>query len=75
MCPDPQVLSIYTDGELPSPWKEKLESHLTECSVCRGKLKSFKSLQELFQKSTHHERTFVERASGHIPEEHALRSE
>jgi len=69
MCPDPQILSIYTDGELPSPWKEKMESHLAECSACKEKYKNFKSLQELFQKSTHNERTFVERTSGHIPEE------
>jgi anti-sigma factor RsiW len=75
MCPDPQILSIYTDGELPSPWKEKMESHLSECSMCREKFKSFKALQELFHKSTHHERTFVERASAHVPAEYALHAE
>jgi len=44
MCPDPQLLSIYMDGELPSPWKEKLESHLAECSMCREKLENLKGL-------------------------------
>ena len=46
MCPDPQLLSIYMDGELPEPWKEKLESHLTQCSGCREKLESFNRLFE-----------------------------
>lgn len=44
MCPEPQLLSIYMDGELPSPWKEKMESHLTECSMCREKLENFRGL-------------------------------
>jgi len=42
MCPEPQLISIYLDNELPSPWKEKLESHLAECSSCREKLDGFK---------------------------------
>jgi len=44
MCPDSQLLSIYMDGELPSPWKEKLETHLAGCSGCREKLESFRRL-------------------------------
>ena len=44
MCPEPQLISIYLDGELPSPWREKLESHLAECSACREKLERFKKL-------------------------------
>jgi hypothetical protein len=46
MCPDPQLLSIYIDGELPSPWKEKLESHLEQCSGCKANYENFKKLQE-----------------------------
>jgi len=52
MCPEPQLLSIYLDGELPSPWKEKMENHLTECSSCREKLENFRQLQGLFKKDT-----------------------
>jgi anti-sigma factor RsiW len=47
MCPDPQILSIYLDGELPSPWKEKMESHFLQCSACREKLENLKHLKEL----------------------------
>jgi anti-sigma factor RsiW len=61
MCPDPQLLSIFIAGELPSPWKEKLESHLAECSVCRGKVENLKHLQDLFKKDTTQKRTIVDR--------------
>ena len=43
MCPDPKLISIYADGELPSPWKEKMASHLAECQACREKFENFKS--------------------------------
>ena len=38
MCPDRQILSVYFDGELDSPWKEKLESHIEQCPSCRKRL-------------------------------------
>jgi anti-sigma factor RsiW len=74
MCPDPQLLSIYMDGELPSPWKEKMESHLSECSECMGKYKNFKRLQELLKKDTSQRRTVVE-SSGHVSEEFSSEQE
>jgi len=61
MCPDPQLLSIYVDGELPSPWKEKLEAHLKGCPSCREKSENFRQLHELFKKDTTIKRTYVER--------------
>ncbi|MCL2763274.1 MAG: zf-HC2 domain-containing protein [Treponema sp.] len=33
-CPDRQLLSVYFDGELPSPWKEKMEAHIAGCAQC-----------------------------------------
>jgi len=50
MCPDPQILSIYLDGELPSPWKEKMEAHLAVCPKCKEKLADYKHMHELFRK-------------------------
>jgi hypothetical protein len=38
MCPDKQFLSVYYDGELPSPWKERMERHLETCSECRKRI-------------------------------------
>jgi anti-sigma factor RsiW len=32
------------DGELPSPWKEKMESHLASCPRCRETLESWRDL-------------------------------
>jgi hypothetical protein len=44
MCPDRQLLSVYLDGELPSPWKEKMESHLASCPFCRGTVETWKRI-------------------------------
>jgi hypothetical protein len=44
MCPDRQILSVYVDGELPSPWKEKLESHLASCPGCRRYLEDYRRI-------------------------------
>lgn len=71
MCPDPQILSIYMDGELPSPWKEKMEKHLTECSVCKEKYDDYIQMRELFKKSTNQRRTIVD-LDKHISEENIL---
>ena len=72
MCPEPQLLSIYIDGELPSPWKEKMESHLRDCSICRDKLKNLLHMQELFKKETSQRRVYVEKTEPGAPEEFAL---
>lgn len=44
MCPDRQLLSVYLDGELPSPWREKLESHLASCLECSMRLDVYRSV-------------------------------
>jgi hypothetical protein len=44
MCPDRQLLSVYLDGELPSPWKEKMERHLASCPCCRETLDTWRKL-------------------------------
>jgi hypothetical protein len=47
MCPDREILSVYLDGELPSPWKEKLESHLEGCARCRERLEAYRTVHRL----------------------------
>ena len=49
MCPDRQVISLYFDNELPSPWKDKLEVHLESCPGCRAVLDSFRGLAEVLR--------------------------
>jgi hypothetical protein len=44
MCPDKQLLSVYFDGELSSPWKEKMEQHLESCPECRGLLENYRQM-------------------------------
>jgi anti-sigma factor RsiW len=44
MCPDKQLLSVYYDDELPSPWKEKMEAHLVSCADCRTALANYGKL-------------------------------
>jgi hypothetical protein len=44
MCPERQILSVYFDQELPSPWKEKMEKHLADCPACRARLESYRQI-------------------------------
>ncbi|TCW61542.1 hypothetical protein C5O22_05595 [Treponema sp. J25] len=46
MCPDKSLLSLYLDGELPSPWKEKLETHLLHCGSCQIQAKKLQGLHQ-----------------------------
>jgi hypothetical protein len=51
MCPDKQLLSVYYDDELPSPWKEKMEAHLARCDGCRETIAVYGSLSSLLAAS------------------------
>ena len=42
MCPERQLLSVYFDGELPTPWKEKMEAHIAGCAQCAHKLDEYR---------------------------------
>ena len=48
MCPDRQLLSIYVDGEMPSPWKERMESHLDSCTPCSATEGTFRAISSAF---------------------------
>ncbi len=45
-CPSKDLYSAYVDGEVPSPWKEKLEAHLENCAECRKIEQSYRSLKQ-----------------------------
>jgi anti-sigma factor RsiW len=45
MCPDRQIVCLYLDGELPSPWDGKMEAHLESCEKCRSALSEYKSIK------------------------------
>jgi hypothetical protein len=51
------------DRELPSPWKEKMELHLEQCSVCREKIQGYSRLHELLTENKSREQTAAENIS------------
>jgi len=62
MCPDHQIISVYFDGELDSPWKEKLEKHLELCPSCRKHLAAYQiTRQKLVEFSFNGEQAALER--------------
>lgn len=44
MCPDRDLVSAYVDGEVPSPWKERLEEHFASCADCSALVERYRSL-------------------------------
>lgn len=46
-CPDSDLFSAYVDGEVPSPWKEKLEEHISSCRECTERTNRYKWLHQL----------------------------
>ena len=46
MCPDRDLISAYVDGEVPSPWRERLEEHLASCADCAAVVDGYRELGE-----------------------------
>lgn len=46
MCPDDALLSAHADGEVPSPWKERLDSHISGCSRCTAHVAEYRALSQ-----------------------------
>ena len=44
MCPDRELLSAYVDGEVPSPWRERIAEHLAGCGACSAAVERYASL-------------------------------
>ncbi len=44
MCPDLDLLSAFVDGEVPSPWKERIEAHIKSCASCAAKVEEYRKL-------------------------------
>ena len=49
MCPKRKIISLHCDGEIPSPWKEKMEAHLESCPECRAVLTEYGYLGKYLQ--------------------------
>lgn len=48
MCPDRELLSAWSDGEVPSPWRETIERHLETCAACSLVVDSMTRTHDLF---------------------------
>ena len=46
-CPDSNLYSALADGEVPSPWKEKLEEHARSCAACQKLVARYRKLDSL----------------------------
>ena len=47
-CSFRQWLSVYYDGEMDSPWKEKMEAHIAGCADCAKQLAAYKQISLSF---------------------------
>jgi len=52
-CPERQIISLYLDGELPAPWKGKMEGHLESCLKCRNILEGYRAVGTVLKNSDH----------------------
>jgi hypothetical protein len=46
-CPNPDLLSAFFDGELESPWSERIKEHVESCGPCRQALERLKKLRRV----------------------------
>ena len=44
MCPDRDLISAFVDGEVPSPWRERLEEHFLSCLDCAAVAAGYRAL-------------------------------
>lgn len=51
-CPDFDLFSVYLDNELPEQYREKIESHLSECDKCRKEFDKMKAIHESLAKDS-----------------------
>lgn len=45
-CPDSDLYSALLDGEVPSPWKEKLMAHMENCPACERRYGQYERIRE-----------------------------
>ena len=48
-CPDSNLYSALADGEVPSPWREKLEAHVASCPACQKRVARYRTLRSLLR--------------------------
>ncbi|MCX7775736.1 MAG: zf-HC2 domain-containing protein [Spirochaetaceae bacterium] len=66
MCPDESLISAYVDGEVPSPWRERLELHFRQCNHCALRLQAYRNLSEQLKESSHLDNERMEQSLEHL---------
>ena len=46
-CPNPDLLSAFLDGEVQSPWSQRIQEHMDGCRRCRRPVAQMQSLRQL----------------------------
>ncbi len=77
MCFDETILSAYFDEELEDTWREKVEEHLSSCSLCSAKVASFRNVRAVLDMYktpdfTHRKNVVLERIHHSISSEKEL---
>ena len=52
MCPDHELISAHVDGEVPSPWRERIDEHLGSCPDCAAAAALYAGLGERLRAQT-----------------------
>ncbi|MDR1747454.1 MAG: zf-HC2 domain-containing protein [Spirochaetaceae bacterium] len=52
-CPEQDLHSAYVDGEVNSPWREKIEAHLASCESCRESVAKLEGLRNVLRGDIH----------------------
>ena len=52
MCPEPGLISAWVDGEVPSPWKERIAAHVATCAECAARVARYRRLSGLLSDGT-----------------------
>jgi len=48
-CPNADLLSAFFDGEVESPWSERIQKHVDDCERCQGALAELERLSRVLQ--------------------------
>ena len=52
MCPDRDLVSAFIDGEVASPWRERLQEHIASCADCTALAASYAALGDSLRAET-----------------------
>jgi len=70
MCPDAELLSAWTDAEVPVPWADRISSHVAACPSCSKKVEAWRALsQRLHSAGTMDEAAMVARIRDRLDED------